>query len=172
MAEKQPKGLDSKPCNSNNLQSMGQDCSSPDSPAGSHYFYGFSAVNPIDGKPHTVYVSHDRARWVATRGKYAILEMRDTVAHALSNPKAIFEGIRWEQDSGPNGAPDDWLCYSSRPPTRHYDNGARAPAHDRVFLVFVNFAKVAYAWRWEPCDPYDDNCPIGHQGGRFDKRVL
>src|SRR4051794_18330613 len=116
----------------------------------------FQAVDPTNGSNFEVYITDRRAKWVAGRGKGAVWEMAYTVTEVLQKPRAIHEGIRWDEDEdrSKDDNVDSWLCYSNRP-VHYYDpeTGQKCPSDsDDVFLVFVNKDRIAYHWRWDSAD--------------------
>ena len=138
------------------------------------HLHSFDAVDHRTGKPSLrVHLTQDRGRQVARRGRWAILEMRNTVEQVLQRPTAIFEGIRHEPDD--DGRSDGWLCYCGRPAVRHWpnnpDNRPGPPRPNHVFVVFVNRDRVAYLWYWTDCDPAEPRLPKDFQE-RFVSRVL
>lgn len=133
------------------------------------------AVDPTSGRLELeVYFTHLRAEAVRSRGAWAIMEMAYLVPEILTQPSAIFEGIRADGDD--DAATDGWLCYCGTP-TRCYrcnpDGSARESAAypGQVFLVFVNRERVAYNWRWEKADSFDGSLPQSWTE-RFVRRVL
>lgn len=99
------------------------------------------------------------------------MEAAKAVPEVLENPKAIFEGIRWDQDSDTRSDADDWLCYSGIPSQAfHQDGNPRRPYDGEVLLVFMNSDHVIYNWRWERCDDDDTTMPEDWQT-RFSTKV-
>lgn len=62
-----------------------------------HYEY-LDAVNPVDGSKFTVKVSHERMQNVANRGRGHVYEMAYVLPEVLMKPKAIFEGLRIDEE--------------------------------------------------------------------------
>ncbi len=124
------------------------------------------AINPEDGKPWHVLVSHERMDWIYKLGEGHVKQLIDTVCFALLNPRHVFRGVRHEDEI-------DWYCYATLPP-HAYDlrSGAkRTPWPDEVFLVFVNSDRVVYNWRWEKRSLDDRTLPVDHES-RFDRMDL
>jgi hypothetical protein len=118
-----------------------------------------------------VAITLQRLRWVAKRGKGALREAAEAVAHVLADPKAIYEGVRWDCDSDKESDSDDWLCYSGIPKEAFATDGRpHAPYEGEVLLVFVNSDGVAYLWRWDECDDDDTTAPRDWRT-RFCKKV-
>lgn len=123
------------------------------------------AIDPNDGKPWEVMVSHAKMDLIASRGPMHAKELAWSVREVLSSPHAVFQGVREEGE-------ETWLCYVGRP--RHAFNKAGQavpPYRGEVFLVFVTDERVVYNWRWEKCDPSDPKLPEGY-AGRFVRRAL
>ena len=88
----------------------------------------------------------------------------------LQRPKAIFEGLRRDEDEDPRSV--GWRCYCGIPDSSYRRDGTEtAPYSNQVYLVFVNEDGVAYNWRWEKADADNLNLPVGYQN-RFKKQVL
>lgn len=105
-----------------------------------------AAVNPIDGKPYDVLISHSRIRAIGMRTEGQVLECAYVVPHVLQHPAAIFEGLMRDEDDDQRGC--GWRCYSAIPPhTYNPDGTLRTPWPGKVFLVFINDERVAYNWR-------------------------
>lgn len=124
-----------------------------------------------DGTVTEVAVTLRRLSAEAKKGKHAVLEAGKVMPEILRNPKAIFEGIRWDKDEDRASDADGWRCYCGIP-THSYspDGHAQSPWQDEVYLVFVNAEGVVYNWRWEACD--SDNTTVPDQyGSRFCKQV-
>ena len=135
------------------------------------------AVNPPTGKTDLV-VTYDSAkiRYLAQRGKKADLLRVSLVENVLAYPKAIFQGIRFEEDEKHSCTSPGWLCYCGYPPKDFRFSGEEtSPPPRKVFLVFVNEDRIVYDWRWEPADSdaYDEGkyLPIDYQI-RFKEQVI
>lgn len=130
-------------------------------------YCSIAAIDPADGRPWHVLVSHEKMDHIYKRGKGAVSELTDSVSWGLLHPKAVFQGVREEGE-------DTWLCYTSIPPHAYdHKDGRRVkpPWAGQVFLVFVNGDRVVYNWRWEKADLADPGLPAGYKN-RFRKRVL
>jgi len=100
-----------------------------------------------------------------------VLECAELVPFCLSEPKAIFEGLRLDEDEKYSDGPG-WRCYSSRPQYAYTEDGDRAdPYGDEVFLVFVNHDRIVYNWRWEPANLDDLHVPMDLGGDRFRRQI-
>lgn len=134
-------------------------------PVSQHYEY-VDAVNPNDGSKFTVKISCERMQIVARRGKGHIYEMAYVLPEVLIKPKAIFAGLRRDEDEPKKSNSFGSLCYVGRPSVAYRSNGQRVePWPGQVYLVFVSDENVAYNWRWEKADSKDLNMPK-----EFDKR--
>ena len=134
----------------------------------------YPAINPEDGKPFQLAITHRRARFVALRGEGAVREMARLIPQAVLSFKHIWEGIRWEEDEDQDRESDSdgWLCYCAQPTTAYAKDGREIAAwRDEFLLVFVNREKVIYHWRWDECDPADSSRPVGWST-RFHKMAL
>jgi hypothetical protein len=133
-------------------------------------FLLLDAVDPTDGKPCKVQVSHDRMMAVARRSLGQAKECGYILPLVLQKPTAIFEGLQSDDDEDRRGV--GWRCYCGIPTAAYRADGTeRSPYPGQVFLVFVNQEKVAYNWRWEQADPDDGEVPINHPE-RFKRRLL
>ena len=112
------------------------------------------AVDPVTGKlDMVVTLSMDRLRYISQRGNKADLLRATLVDNALAHPKAIFKGIRFEEDEKHSCHSPGWLCYCGYPPNDYrYPGEMTAPPIRKVFLVFVNEDRIAYNWGWERAD--------------------
>lgn len=107
----------------------------------------------------------------AKKGEWAVLEMTKILPEILKSPKAIFEGIRWDEDEDREVDADGWRCYVGIPKLSFDKDGKQgAPWKDEVYLVFVNADGVVYNWRWEDCDSDNTTVPHGYVE-RFCKQV-
>lgn len=98
------------------------------------------------------------------------------VDNVLTHPKAIFRGIRFEEDEKHSCYSPGWLCYCGYPP-----NDFRLPCEEtvpparKVFLVFVNEDQIAYNWGWERADfdAWDAGkyLPVNYQN-RFKEQII
>lgn len=128
------------------------------------------AIDPTDGKPCKVQVSHDRMMTVAKRSLGQAKECGYIVPVILQRPTAVFEGLRSDEDEDRRGV--GWRCYCGVADKAYQADGSeRSPWPGQVFLVFVNDEKVAYNWRWEQADADDPKLPINHDQ-RFKRRLL
>src|SRR4051812_7617582 len=128
-------------------------------------FILLDAVDPTNGKPCKVQISHDRMIVVTRRSLGQVSEAGYILPTILQAPTAIFEGLRLDEDEDRRGV--GWRCYCGVPTAAYRPDGTkRAPWPGQVFLVFVNEEHVAYNWRWEQADPDDPKLPIKH-GERF-----
>lgn len=136
-------------------------------------YHYLEAVNPDDGKLLTVKISDSRMRHVAKRGVGATLEMAYTLAEALTKPKAIFEGLREDEDEKfTSHHSPGWRGYVSMPSRAFLSNGdVVKPWKEQVFLAYLNDDSTVYNWRWETADSTNLCLPEGYQD-RFKKRVL
>lgn len=142
------------------------------SPKGGHRrdFILLDAVDPADGKPCKVQISHDRLMAVAKRSIGQTKECGYIVPEILQKPTAIFEGLRQDEDEDRRGV--GWRCYCGIPSVAYRTDGSECqPWPDEVFLIFINDENVAYNWRWEKADPDDLDLPI-HYEERFKRRLL
>ena len=135
------------------------------------------AVNPQTGKTDfAVTLSEGRIKHLAKRGNKADLMRITLVDNALAYPKAIFRGIRFEEDEKHSCHSPGWLCYCGYPPSDFRSPGEEtvSPAR-KVFLVFVNEDQIAYNWGWERADfdAWDSGkyLPANHQD-RFKEQIL
>jgi hypothetical protein len=129
-----------------------------------------SAINPIDGTMMEVLISYNRIQSVGRRSIGQALECGQIMPYILQHPKAIFEGLRRDEDE--DRSTTGWLCYCGIPERAYTQDGqAIKPYKKQVYLVFVNDDKVAYNWRWEKADPSDPRVPQDHEN-RFRRRVL
>lgn len=132
------------------------------------------AVNPDDGKLYTVKLNHRRMQQMTRRGIGAVLEMAHVVPEVLTNPKAIFEGLRRDEDEKyDNDYSIGWLCYVGIPSLAYCSDGREVESwENEMFLVYINDEKVVYNWRWEKA--VVDDIDVWSQGPqrRFEKRVL
>jgi hypothetical protein len=116
-------------------------------------------------------ISFNRMQVVSRRGLVQASECAYIVPAVLAKPKAVFEGIRRDEDEDHYEGGVGWRCYCGIPAQSYRADGTpAAPYEDEVFLVFVNDQRVAYNWRWEKCDPDNPGLPIDHLA-RFTKRL-
>ncbi len=128
------------------------------------------AINPGDGTKCDVLVSHARMQAVGRRSMAHAKECAFIVPMILQQPKAIFEGLRQDEDEDRQGV--GWRCYCGIPEHAYRSDGTqREPFPGQAYLVFVNDEHVAYNWRWEKADPNNPGLPDKHDE-RFKKRVL
>ncbi len=128
------------------------------------------AIDPDTGKDSEVILSYDRLHQVC-RSSGQIKEAKFLVPEILQKPKAIFEGLRKEEDQRYTKT-EGWLCYCGVPSCAYTRNGIRIePRPNEVFLVFVDVGKIAYLWYWYECDESDSNIPMDSET-RFRKRKL
>ena len=123
-----------------------------------------------------VTLDSDKIRYLAQRGKKADLLRVSLVEDVLTCPRAIFRGIRFEEDEKHSCSSPGWLCYCGYPPIDFRFSGEETtPPPRKVFLVFVNEDKIAYNWRWDRADSdaWDEGkyIPIDHQI-RFKEQVI
>ena len=129
------------------------------------------AFDPETNGPCKVQISHRRMQAVARRGIVQASECGRIVPAILLHPKAIFEGIRWDEDEDKYEGSAGWRCYCGIPAHSYRGDGSAAPPYpDEVYLVFINDEHVAYNWRWEKCDPDDPRLPTSHSE-RFKRRL-
>lgn len=123
------------------------------------------AVNPQDGKLWHLLLSHQKMDDTAKRGMLHAKELAHTVPTILRAPRAIFKGIRDENDEG--------LCYVGVPSCSFRGaEGHRAPPWEKeVFLVFVNPEGIIYNWRWEKRALDNPFLPVDYRT-RFRERAL
>ena len=76
----------------------------------SQHYIELRAINPKDGREFTVKVSNKRMEQVASRGKGQILEMAHVLPEVLMQPKAIFKGLRRDEEESPDYRSPGWLC--------------------------------------------------------------
>ena len=89
---------------------------------------------------------------------------------ALQKPSAVFRGLMRDADEPHAG--HGWCCYCLLPDVAFARDGSRRPLRpNRVFLVFVNEAKVAYNWYWAQCAKDHADLPIDYVT-RFRERLL
>jgi hypothetical protein len=93
-------------------------------PVSQHYEY-LDAVNPVDGSKFIVKISYERMQNVARRGKGHVLEMAYVLPEVLIKPKAIFAGLRRDEDEPKERGSLGWLCYVGRPSVAYRSNGQR-----------------------------------------------
>ena len=128
------------------------------------------AVGPTSGGVCDVVISYDRIQAVGRRSMGHAMECAHLVPTVLQRPTAIFEGLRREKDEdrGVGG----WRCYCGMPGRAYRRDGTeRIPWPGQVYVVFVNHEHVAYNWRWERCDPDNQDLPE-HWQDRFRRRLL
>lgn len=129
------------------------------------------AIEPVHGKDCEVLISIDRVERVGRRSRGQTMEAAFIVPEILQNPKAIFEGVRREEDERGSNSPG-WRCYSGIPSKGYVKSGKEVPPWPgEVFLVFVNAENVAYLWYWSECSKDDPNVPIDCET-RFRERKL
>ncbi len=130
------------------------------------------AYDPGTGGLCKIAVSYARMQFVARRGIVQASECAYIVPAILRSPKAVFEGIRRDEDEDNFEGGVGWRCYCGIPGHSYRPDGSAGPPHaDEVFLVFINDEGVAYNWRWEKCDPDSPGLPIDHNKGRFGARL-
>jgi hypothetical protein len=129
------------------------------------------ALDPVTRKPNAeIQISYDRMQTVGRRSLGHAKECGYIVPAILQQPRAVFEGLRRDEDEDPRGV--GWRCYCGIPDRSYRRDGTEAAAYpQQVYLVFVNEEGVAYNWRWEKADPDNPNLPIGDQD-RFQKQLL
>ncbi len=128
------------------------------------------AVNPLSGKMTSVQISYSRIQNLGRRSRGQTMECAHIVPFVLQFPKAVFEGIRSENDEDRDGG--GWLCYCGVPTVSYRTDGTEQnPFPNQVYLVFVNDQGVAYNWRWENADPDDHRLPENWET-RFKKKWL
>lgn len=133
-------------------------------------YLSVKAINPDDGKETEVLISYDRMQAVGRRSMGHAKECGFTVPEILQKPRAIFEGLRRDEDEPPRGV--GWRCYCGVPSQSFRQDGTAGRAYpNQVYLVFVNDEGVAYNWRWEKADADDLSVPQNHET-RFKKRLL
>ena len=118
----------------------------------------------------------DKITHLVKRGNKADLLRTTLVDDALLYPKAIFRGIRFEEDEQHSCHSPGWLCYCGYPPNDFRFQGEEtAPPARKVFLVFINEEKIVYDWRWERADSdaWDKGkrLPIDYQN-RFQEQII
>ena len=129
------------------------------------------AVDPDTGKDSEVMLSYDRLHRVCSRSIGQTKEAKFLVPEILQKPKAIFKGLRKEEDQRYTKT-EGWLCYCGVPSCAYARNGNRIePRPNEVFLVFVDVEKIAYLWYWSECDESDPNIPTDSET-RFRGRKL
>lgn len=134
---------------------------------------GFSvkAVEPDEGKECEVIISHRRLHNVSKRSRGQILECAQVVTEILQFPKAIFEGLKRNEDEAGSDV-SGWRCYCGVPSCAYVEDGTKVPPWEReTFLVFVNVEKVAYLWYWYKSDKNNPDIPVDYVE-RFDERKL
>ena len=131
----------------------------------------YTAFHPSK-EQFTVRVTPRKLLQWASLGEWRLRELEVSVSEILEQPAAIFEGLRKEEDDhkGPDGA--GWWCYAGIPSTRFvdYGGGARKPADNEVFLVFVTDRDVAYNIRWEKVELNQEWLRADHPE-RFQRRI-
>ena len=123
------------------------------------------AINPQDGKPWDLLLSHQKMDYTAKRGILHAKELAHIVTEILKAPRAIFRGMRDENDEG--------LCYTGVPSCSFRGpKGEWAPPWEKeVFLVFVNPEGIIYNWRWEKRALDNPFLPVDYKT-RFRERAL
>lgn len=122
------------------------------------------AIGLVCGSTVHYLLSEQKITATALRGMGHAKDLAYCLREVLSDPTAIFRGVREEGER-------NWCCYVGRPKHSYDRNGNTCPPRrDRVFLVFVNDEGVIYNWRWERCAEDDDGLPEGHDD-RFNERV-
>jgi len=135
------------------------------------------AVNPETGKTDfAVTLSESRIKHLAKRGSKADLMRVTLVDNALLYPKAIFRGIRFEEDEQHSCHSPGWLCYCGYPPNDfRFQGEVTDPPARKVFLVFVNEEQIVYNWGWERADfdawDVGKYLPINYQN-RFKEQII
>jgi len=134
-------------------------------------FVLLDAFDPTTKETCKVQISYERMQAVARRGMIQASECAHIVPEILQAPKAVFEGLRYDEDEDRFGDAAGWRCYCGIPKNSYRANGEPAkPYEDKVYLVFINDQGVAYNWRWEKCDPDDPRLPMDHET-RFKRRL-
>jgi hypothetical protein len=129
------------------------------------------ALDPLTQGEIDVHISHRRLLAVGRRTKGQIREMVELVPLALQCRGPVFEGLRREADEDRDPRGVGWRCYCCRPDRSYSPDGDRQPPRPgRVFLVFVNEDRVAYARYWDKADPDDPTLPRDHEN-RFKRRL-
>jgi len=134
-------------------------------------YLAIRAINPDTGKVSEVMLSYDRLHQVGSRSIGQTKEAKKLVPEILQKPKAIFEGLRKEEDQRYTKT-EGWLCYCGVPSCAYVQNGNKIESRpNEVFLVFVDAEKVVYLWYWYECDNDDPNIPMDAEL-RFRRRTL
>jgi hypothetical protein len=95
------------------------------------------ALDPVSRQACVVQISQQRLLTIAKWGAWAVKEASEIVPLVLQHPRAVFEGLRREEDEDPRGT--GWRCYCGRPTKKFAKDGSEAnPNPNQVFLVFVN----------------------------------
>ena len=127
------------------------------------------AFNPDNRQTCLIQISQQRLLTIAKWGAWAVKEASELVPLILQHPRAVFEGLRRDEDEDPRGT--GWRCYCGKPIKKFEKDGSEAnPDPNQVYLVYVNDEGVAYNWRWEPADAKNPDFPRGHET-RFKKTV-
>lgn len=135
-------------------------------------YYNLEAVNPFDGKPWTLFISRDRLGWIAKRGEPAVSETAYILKGILLRPRAIFKGLRRDEDEDTEKGDNGWLAYCGLPEIAFDGKGQRRkPFVNQVYLAFVNEDRVVYNWRWEKCSSENPIMPMGFKD-RFKRQLL
>lgn len=138
---------------------------------------GYISLDALDFRDRgtfDVLLAQEKIKRARFAGIQLAKELAFLVPEILQSPKAIFEGIRWDNDEDRTSV-DSWLCYCGVPSRAFTINGAdRAPYENKVYLVFVNADRVVYHYRWDKCCPDNPWMPVGYDDiakPRFRKRI-
>lgn len=131
------------------------------------------AIDPFDGTQYELTIRHERIQAMRLRGKGAIQEAAYLVEYVLQHPRAIFRGLRRDEDEPRHeGDGTGWLCYCAIPPRAYDRDGNEIPPYRRkVYLVFVTDEEIVYNWRWDQADADEQHLPHDHEN-RFRERLL
>lgn len=136
------------------------------------------ALDPTTGKTDLyLWFKYKKIQLIGRRSRGQIKEAAYIVPWILSRPRAVFEGLCWDNDeSGSRGV--GWRCYCGLPNCAYKRDGTKSePYEGEVFLVFVDDTSLVYNWRWEKSAFAEEGLPNQNdlQHGpdkRFKRRLL
>ncbi len=137
-----------------------------------HLYVYLDAKRPNGKDCFSLKISRKRMRDVSRRGMGQTLEMAHVLPEVLKDPRAIFSGLRTDEDEPRDDYSLGHLCYVGMPSKAYSKVGIQInPRYAQVYLAFVNDEDVVYNWRWEKADMKDLYLPKYYES-RFKKRIL
>ncbi len=138
----------------------------------SNLYVYLDARSPDKKSNVSLKVSLKRMHDVSQRGMGQTSEMAHVLPEVLKDPRAIFSGLRKDEDEPRCNDSLGHLCYVGVPSKAYSKDGIQVnPRYAQVYLAFVNDEEVVYNWRWEKADDEDLYLPRDHEK-RFRKRIL